>query len=261
MLAVFAFLFGASVGSFLNVVVDRLPEGLSLIKPRSFCDACQRPLGSLDLVPILSYLWLRGRCRYCSAAIPVRVMVVEAGTGLLFTIIYLRFGLGADFLVLAVAASILLVVAFIDLDRGLILNRVIYPSVVTFLILAPAWSVLGFSNSFPGVGGILASFLNSAAAGVGAFLAFLAIWLAYPKGMGGGDVKFAGLIGLMVGFPGILAALWLSVVSGGIVAVALVLVRGKGRKDIIHFGPFLSLGAMAVLLAGRDMGSWYTRLI
>lgn len=261
MLGLLAFLMGASVGSFLNVVADRLPEGQSLIKPKSFCGSCHRTLASLELVPILSYLWLRGRCRYCRASLPVRLMAVEGAAGLLFTAIYLRFGLGAEFVVIAAAVSLLLVVALIDLERGLILNRLVYPSAAALLILAPFWPQLGLSQSFPGSSGMVASFLNSLMAGTGAFLVFLAISLLFPKGMGGGDIKLAGVIGLLVGFPGVLAALWLSVVSGGLVAAYLILVRKKPRKDIIPFGPFLSLGAIAVLLAGRDLVSWYRGLI
>lgn len=261
MLGLLAFLMGASVGSFLNVVVDRLPEGQSLIKPRSFCGSCHRTLASLELVPILSYLWLRGRCRYCRASIPVRLMAVEGATGLLFTAIYLRFGLVAEFVVIAAAVSLLLVVALIDLERGLILNRLVYPAAAALLILAPFWPQLGLAQSFPGSTGIVASFLNSLMAGIGAFLVFLAISLLFPQGMGGGDIKLAGVIGLLVGFPGVLAALWLAVVSGGLVASYLVLVRRKTRKDIMPLGPFLSLGAIAVLLAGRDLASWYRGLI
>ncbi len=261
MLGLLAFLMGASVGSFLNVVADRLPEGQSLIQPRSFCGSCRRTLGSLELVPILSYLWLRGRCRYCRASIPARLMAVEGATGLLFIVIYLRFGLGAEFVVLAAAVSLLLVVALIDLERGLILNRLVYPSAVAFLILAPFWPQLGLSQTFPGSSGMVASFLSSLTAGIGAFLVFLAIALRYPQGMGGGDIKLAGVIGLLVGFPGVLSALWLSVVSGGLVGLYLVLVRKKARKDIMPFGPFLSLGAIVALLAGRDLAFWYRGLI
>ena len=104
-LVVMAFIIGASVGSFLNLAADRIPAGRSIITPRSFCEACERPLGSLDLVPILSYLWLRGHCRYCRATFPARLMVVEGITGVLFALVYLRHGFEIEFVVLGLAVS------------------------------------------------------------------------------------------------------------------------------------------------------------
>ena len=257
MLAIIAFAIGASVGSFLNVVADRIPEGQSLVHPRSHCPSCQRPLPNIELVPVLSYLWLRGRCRGCGANIPARLLAVEVVTGLLFAVIYLRFVGGLDTIaisiVMAAAVALLVVVAVIDLERGLILNRVVFPSAIVLLILSPLWSELGLDRSFLGSASMLASLANSLVAGVGAFLFFLVIVLAYPKGMGGGDVKLAGLIGLMVGYPGVVVALYAAVIIGGLVALSLLVFRLKGRKDPIPFGPYLSLGGIGVLLAGDDM--------
>lgn len=260
MWGIFAFLFGASIGSFLNVTIDRLPHGQSLVRPRSFCDACNRSLASLDMLPVVSYLWLRGRCRYCGAKIPIRVMFTEAITGILFTFLYFRYGFGIEFLVIAAVVSLMLVVAIIDLEHGLILNRIIYPAIIILLILSPFWSELGLSRSFLGAPDLLASFLNSLAAGAGAFLVFLIITMVYPAGMGGGDVKLAGLIGLLVGFPGILLALWMAVVAGGLMAIALLILGKKGRKDSIPFGPFLAGGAMVTLLVGAEIVGRYQEL-
>ena len=182
-------------------------------------------------------------------------MLIEATSGLLFLVVYLRYGLGLDFVVLCAAVSLLLVLALIDIEQGLILNRIVYPSIVALFVLAPFWGELGLSRSFLDDDGLLGSFLNSILAGFGAFGLFLAITLAYPQGMGGGDVKLAGLVGLLVGFPGVLVSLWITIVSGGLVAVLLLLLRKKGRKDAIPFGPFLALGAMIVLLAGTETAS------
>ena len=253
MLGVLAFLIGASVGSFLNVVADRLPAGRSLLGPKSFCEACDRTLSYWELVPVLSYLVLRGRCRSCGTAIPVRFVLVELLTGILYTLVYLRYGMGTEFVVISVAISFMVVVALIDLERGLILNRLVYPSVVALILLSPFWSELGLSRAFLGDHNLLASVMNSLLAGLGAFLVFFAISLVYPDGMGGGDVKLAGVVGLTVGFPGVLLALWLAAVTGGLVAILLLVLRKRGRKDPIPFGPFLSLGAVAVLLAGSDI--------
>ena len=238
---------GVSVGSFLNLVADRVPMGQSILRPVSSCSICKTPLRPLDLVPVLSYLWLRGKCRYCGKAIPARLPVVEAVTGLLFMGVYLRYGLGADFAVVCGAISVLLIVTMIDLDHGLILNRIVLPSALAALILAPFWTELGLSRSFLGSESMLASFVNSLVAGAGAFLAWLTIFLLYPRGMGAGDVKLAGLLGLLVGYPGVVVAVWLAVVSGGLVAVFLLALRRRGRKDAIPFGPFLALGAVVAL--------------
>ena len=257
MSAVIAFAIGVSVGSFVNVVADRLPHGKSLVSPRSYCSSCNRPLSNIELVPIFSYLWLRGRCRHCGAPIPVRVIVVEVTTGLLFTAVYLRFDFGFDFVVLAAAVSLLLAVAIIDLEHKLILNRIVFPSLVIILIVAPFWPSLGLPRTFPAGSEMLASLANSLVAGIGAFLLFLTIYVAYPNGMGGGDVKLAGLIGLLVGFPGLIVALWGGIVSGGLVAIVLLVLRRKGRKDEISFGSFLSAAAIVVLLWGSDIISGY----
>ena len=260
MWGVFAFLIGASVGSFLNVTIDRLPHGQSLVRPRSFCDACNRSLSSWDMAPVVSYLWLRGRCRHCRAKIPVRVLLTEAVTGILFTFLYLRYGFGIEFLVMAAVVSLMLVVAIIDLEHGLILNKIIYPAIIILLLISPFWTELGLSRSFPGTPELLASFLNSLAAGMGAFLVFLMITMIYPAGMGGGDVKLAGLIGLLVGFPGVLLALWMAVVAGGLMAITLLVLGKKGRKDSIPFGPFMAAGALVTFLAGGEIIGRYQEL-
>jgi len=257
MLGILAFALGASVGSFVNVAVDRLPQGLSLVRPRSYCDGCNRPLASFDMVPVFSYLWLRGRCRYCNQAIPRRVMLTEVATGFLFVILYTQFGFGIEFVIMGAVVSLMLIVALIDLEHGLILNRVIYPAIIALLLLAPFWGELGASRPFLGNSGMLGSLLNSLVAGVGAFLVFLIIFLVYPRGMGGGDPKLAGVVGLLVGFPGVLFALWLAVVGGGLLAITLLVTGKKGRKDSIPFGPFLAASAIITFLGGSEILNRY----
>ena len=254
---IWSFLLGASVGSFLNVVVDRLPAGRSLVSPGSFCEACEQPLRPVDLVPIFSYLWLRGRCGSCGAAIPARLAAVEMTAGLLFVVIYLGYGFGREFVVVGAATGFLLAVAMIDLERQLILNRLTYPAIAVLLVLAPFWPDLGFPRTFISNAGLWASLANSLVAGGGAYLLFFLITLVSPQGMGGGDVKLAGLLGLLLGLPGIVIALWTGVVVGGLVAAVLMLTRLKGRKDAIPFGPFLVFGGLLVLLAGGELGTQY----
>ena len=260
-LSIIVFAIGASVGSFVNVVADRLPAGQSLVSPRSRCSTCNRPLPNNELLPVISYIWLRGRCRNCDAEIPLRLVAIEVVTGLLFTAAYIKFGFGAEFVLTSASVALLLAVAVIDLEHGLILNRVVFPSAVVLLLLAPFWTELGLPRTFLDSSAIWASLANSLVAAVGGFALFLAVALIYPGGMGGGDVKLAGLLGLLIGFPGVVAALWGAVVTGGLVAIALLVVRRKGRKDSIPFGPFMSLGGIVVLLAGAEILAGYQRLV
>ena len=259
--AVFAFVIGAAVGSFLNVIADRLPQGKSLVSPRSQCDACEHPLSYAENLPILGFVWLRGRCRHCGARIPLRVPVVEAVTAGLFVAVYAQFGLGMLFVVVAAGVSLMLAVAVIDWEHRLILNRMVLPALLVSLVVAPFWSELGAARGFPGTSGALASFLNSVAAGGGAFLFFALVAVIFPRGMGGGDVKFAAPLGVIVGFPGALVALWISAFVGGVVAVFLLLLTKRGRKDVIPYGPFMSLGGIAVLLAETEIIDGYQSLI
>ena len=230
------------------------------MRPPSYCESCQRPLASIDMVPMISYFWLRGKCRHCKASVPSRVVVVEAATGALFLTAFSLFGIGLDFIVVSACLSLLVVVSLIDLEHGLILNSMVFPSIVLLLVLGPFWTEIGLTRSFLGDETVLASLANSYISGLGAFLAFLTIALITPAGMGGGDVKFAAVLGLMVGFPGILLAIWISAVGGGLIAIGLILAGRKGRKDVIPFGPFMALGAAVVLIAGSHLIDWYQDL-
>jgi leader peptidase (prepilin peptidase)/N-methyltransferase len=246
LIAVFALL-GAVVGSFLNVCIDRLPDNKSIVYPPSRCAACQKRLSARDLIPVLSYLWLRGRCRYCKAAIPKRILWVEISTTALFPILYWYYGLGAELAVVAFYFCLFLVILVIDLERHLILNKIVYPGAV----IAIVFSI--FLSSLEVVPGIA-----SAAAGGGIGLGiFLLIVLLSRGGMGWGDVKMAALIGLVLGYSLVFVAILLAVISGGIIAVILLMTRVKGRKQSIAFGPFLSLSAMATLLWGANILDWY----
>lgn len=239
-------LVGIAIGSFLNVCLDRLPEGQSLLHPPSHCPACQRRLAPKDLIPVFSYLWLRGRCRYCQAPIPQRVLWVELGTGLMFTFLWWRYGLTLELGIMSFYFCLLTVILVTDLERQLILNKVVYPAAAIALIIAV------FTPN-PGIIKVLIG------GGLGLIIMFL-IALVYRGGIGWGDVKMAGLVGLITGFPLVLVSLLLTVVSGGFVAAVLLLLKIKKRKQTIPFGPFLSLGAMLTLLWGTSILNWYLHL-
>ena len=254
---VFAFFIGTAVGSFVNVVADRLPAGQSLVRPGSHCPVCDTHLRAFDLVPVLSYAWLRARCRYCGAAIPRRLPLVEAGTGLLFALAAASFGFSAAFAAAAVILGLLVAITIIDLEHGLILDRVVLPASVAALLMAPLWPLVGVEREFFWWSGPLASFASSLAGGVAGFVFFLAIVFLRPGGMGGGDVKLGGLLGLLLGLAGVVIAVWVAVVAGGVVAAALLVLGKRGRKSEMPFGPFLAGGAAVALLAGSQVQSWY----
>lgn len=241
---------GMAVGSFLNVCIDRLPAGGSLISPPSHCDKCATRLSAKDLVPVFSYLWLRGRCRYCQTAIPKRIFWVELGSGALFTCLYWQYGFSPELAVTIIYGCLFLVIGVIDLERGLILNKLVYPAMVVALLMAIFFNDL---DNIPGIA--------SAAGGGGfGFGLFLLIFFASRGGMGIGDIKLAALIGLIIGFPLVIVAIMLAVIGGGLVAVILLLMKVKKGKQSVPFGPFLSLAAMVTLLHGQSIYDWYLGL-
>ena len=244
---VFMALAGLAVGSFINVCTDRLPQGKSIAFPPSHCDSCSRRLTFLELAPVLAYIVLGGRCRTCGFRIPIRVPLVEAVTGGAFLALALAFGPSFQTLRLALFAVLFIIVFVIDLETGLILNKIVYPaSVVAF----------GLSALEPGIGPLWA--LVGAAA---AFTLFLLIYILARGGMGGGDVKLAALVGLATGFPTVLVALFVTFVLGGVVAVALLASRRRGRRDAVPYGPFMVVGAGVALLWGLPIATWYVGLL
>ncbi len=257
--AVFGFILGACVGSFLNVCIDRLPRGQSLVRPSSHCFACGKKLNALEMIPIASYLWLKGRCGSCGAAIPKRICAVELGTGLLFAFIFSRYGFSIDSLVLALYMCLFLVLGVIDLEHDLILNKIVYPAIGASLVVSPLWSSLGLRGANPGEYTLLSAFLNSVSGGVIFGVFFLLITLLYKGGMGWGDVKMAALVGTATGFPSVLVAMFVALLSGGIVAGGLLLLRTKKLKEAMPFAPFLSVGALLALLWGSSLVTWYLR--
>jgi leader peptidase (prepilin peptidase)/N-methyltransferase len=243
-------LLGTAVGSFLNVVADRLPAGRSIVGPASSCDACHRRLGAFDLIPIFSYLWLRGRCRYCRSQLPGRILGMELGTGILFAYLYWQLGPSADLAIAAIYGSFFAVILIIDLEQGLILNKMVFPAMLMALILSLFSSDLETVPSFA-----------SAAGGGGLGLGlFIIIAIVSQGGMGWGDVKLAGLIGLVAGFPLVLVAVMLAVLTGGLVAIILLVLKLRERKQTLPFGIFLAIGAVVTLVHGSDLWDWYLAL-
>jgi leader peptidase (prepilin peptidase)/N-methyltransferase len=237
---------GLLLGSFLNVVAYRLPRGESLAVPASRCPGCDTPIKPYDNVPVVSWLLLRGRCRSCGARIAWRYPLIELGTALLLALTVLVIGPNED-VWLGLAFVLLLVpVTVIDLDFRIIPNKLMIAGTVVAL------AILAITRP-----GDIPEHLIAAAA-AGGFLLVAAI--AYPSGMGMGDVKLAFVMGLFLGRD-VSVAMLVALVAGSLVGVAVIARKGasEGRKTAIPFGPFLALGGVVGLLAGEPVVDWYLR--
>ncbi len=236
-------LLGAMVGSFLNVVIHRVPRGESIVAPRSRCPSCQTQIAGRDNVPVLSWLLLRGRCRHCAAPIAARYPVVEGVTALTFLAIALTRGLDADLALELPFAAVLIAVAAIDLDHRIVPNRILLPAAV--------WGLAAGAVVRPG------DLPELAIAATGAFAFLLVAALVRPGGMGMGDVKLAGVMGLYLGLS-VIPALLIAFLSGSVVGIAIMARGGIGeRKSAVPFAPFLALGGIVALLAGPELIDLY----
>ena len=244
---------GMAFGSFLNLAIDRLPKGESLIWTQSHCDNCQRAIASYDLVPVLNYLWLGGRCRYCKARVPWRLPLVEVVTAALFGWTAYRFGISVETFVALLSICVFVVIFFIDLERRLILNKVLLVSLPLLMVLFP-FGTLGSQHE---VANAYLRMVSGASLGLGVMLV---IYIVSRGAMGEGDVKMGALMGVAVSFPQIFTAFFIAFVTSGVVALALMALRGMGRKDYMPFGPFLAASVIATLLAQDNLSSWYLDL-
>jgi leader peptidase (prepilin peptidase)/N-methyltransferase len=235
---------GLMLGSFLNVVAFRLPRGESLVRPGSHCPSCGAAVRPYDNVPVLSWLWLRGRCRGCGERISPRYPVVEAVTALLFVAVLAVKGVDADALPGLALVLVLVPTALIDLEYRVIPNPLMAVGAVAGLALVALTDPPHLADHL------------IAAAAAGGF--FFVVVLAYPAGMGMGDVKLAAVLGLYLG-ASVLPALAVALLAGTLVGVAIIARKGAkaGRKTAVPFGPFLALGGIVGLLAGPAMIDWY----
>ncbi len=238
------FVLGTILGSFLNVVIYRLPRGLSIVRPASRCPHCGAAIRPVDNIPLLSFLILRGRCRVCRAPIGWRYPAVETAAGILLAALWLRFAQSGAWTAL-VAGSVfslaLLAVFFIDLDHQIVPNAITYPGLVVGLLLAIPQGVL--------VSSVIA------AAAAGGF--FLIVAMASRGGMGGGDIKLAAMMGAFLSWPAIALALLVAFVLGAAAGVLLIAAKKRSRKDPIPFGPSLAVGGVLALFASGAILRWY----
>lgn len=246
MIYLFWILFGLAIGSFLNVCIYRLPQKRSVVYPPSHCMHCRQHLQILDLIPILSYVLSRGHCRHCGASYSARYAIVELLTVCLFIWCYTVFGIGFPLIKALILTSFLLVITYIDYDHQLILDKVL-------LFMAGAGALIECLTPSVGILSVLAGSLAG-----GGLLLLIAI--VSKGGMGGGDIKLATVLGIYLGAKLTLLALFLSFVIGGVVAVFILLLKRKGRRDCIPFGPFIAAGAFLSLLYGQELIRWYWSL-
>ena len=238
---------GLLVGSFLNVCIYRIPKGESIVWPGSHCQHCGSSVKAYDNIPVLSYLLLLGRCRQCKALISPRYPIIEVLTALMGLSLFIHFGPTLNFVIFFLFCCALLVVTFIDLDHMIIPDVISLGGIaiglwlVYFLPVSGKDAILGLAL---GAGGLLAVF-------------YAYYFITGREGMGGGDVKLLGMIGVFTGWQGVLFTIFAASLVGSVVGLSWIAVKGKDMKAALPFGPFLALGAYVYLLFGEDLIGWY----
>jgi leader peptidase (prepilin peptidase)/N-methyltransferase len=252
--ATFAALGGLAFGSFMSVVVHRVPKKESIVAPRSRCPHCGHQLAAADNIPVVSWLVQRGRCRYCHERISPRYLAAEILTASIWALAVVRLGTGWDLVAFLPFLWVLIALSLIDLETKLLPNAIVYPSVVAGVAVLALAAALGPRGSDDWVRG-----LEGMVAGAGTFFV---IALISPAGMGMGDVKLAGLIGLFLGYIAwgrVVAAFFLAFLVGALVGMGLMAAGRAGRKTAIPFGPFMALGAILATLFGGPIEHLWRR--
>ena len=244
----YVFIVGLILGSFYNVCIYRIPKEESIAFPPSHCTNCNTRLKPVDLIPVFSYIFLKGKCRYCNDKISPRYALVELFTGIVFLGLYLKYGLTFEFIKYAVLVSFLIVIGMIDYDT----TDVYFITTLSAMLVGAIFVVVEFF-----LGGNITSFIYGALLGGGA----ITLIILLTKGMGWGDVEICFLAGLYIGLANTVFMLLLSFIIGGIMGVALIAAKVKSRKDYIPFGPFIALSAIVTSLFGNKIIDWYINKI
>ena len=241
-------IFGAMIGSFLNVCIYRLPKEESIIWPRSHCPTCKKMIRFYDNIPLISYLLLRGRCRYCKGPISIQYPLVEGITALSSLFLFMKFGPSLSYLFYFAFVAALIAITVIDLYHQIIPDGISLPGIGVGLLASLVIPQITFFNSLMGIllgGGSL--FL----------VATLYEWIFKREGMGGGDVKLLAMIGAFLGWKAVILTILLSSLIGSTTGILIMILKGKDFKYAIPFGPFLSLGAVIALFYGENLIRWY----
>lgn len=248
-----ALMFGLVLGSFLNVCIYRLPLHQSIVSPPSSCPQCGKRIRFYDNIPVISYVFLLGKCRYCRSPIPLHYPIVELVSGLLSLALFLRYGLSPQFFAFLAFSLALVVISFVDLHHQIIPDVISLPGILSGLGLSLVrWNGISWLDSLIGI------------LGGGGFLFLLAVVferLTGKEGMGGGDVKLLAMIGAWMGWRTLPFVVLISSLAGIIIGGGSLLFSGRGYRTRIPFGPFLSLGALVYMFFGRPLVSWYYGLL
>lgn len=236
------FLFGLVFGSFANVCIFRLPKGKSIVKPSSYCPSCGKSILWYDNIPLISYIILKGKCRFCKTPISPRYFIVEFITGLLFFLIYKKFGISPPFFIFLIFALSLIIIGFIDIDTYLIPDVIVLPLIPLGLI---------FSTIFPQIHNMerFKSFLYSftgilVGGGILLLLGIVGKIMFKKEAMGGGDVKLLAMIGSFLGWKNVLLSLFFASLVGTLISLILILFKKRSIEDYVPFGPYLGIGAI-----------------
>jgi len=240
--------FGLCIGSFLNVCISRLPAGDSIVYPGSRCPRCATPIRFYDNIPVLSWIWLRGKCRSCRMPIAFRYPVIELLSGAFAVCTVLKFGLSLSALIYFLFIAVLLVVTFIDIDHQIIPNEITLPGIPIFFAATLLLPYIGYKDALIGI----------LAGGGSLYLVGLGYYLATGiEGMGGGDVKLLAMIGALIGWQGVLFTVFVASITGTLVGGTMMMAAEKNMKFAVPFGPFLSVGAVLHVFFGHALIDWY----
>jgi len=242
---------GSIIGSFLNVCIVRIPQGMSIVLPASHCPACRTPIPFYDNIPLLSYILLKGRCRHCRTPISFRYVVVELLTPVLLLLLYMHYGLSLALACAFIFVASLIVITCVDLVHQIIPDVISLPGIPFFFLCS---FFVPWVNPVQSLWGI--------AVGGGILFVFAAGYklLTKKEGMGGGDIKLLAMIGAFLGWRGALVTLVVAACLGSVIGLALIICKGKNLKYAIPFGPFLAFGALCALLFGDRLIRLYTAI-
>lgn len=254
LIAVTSFIFGACIGSFLNVVIYRMPEGQSIVSPPSHCPACDHAIPFYFNIPIISFLILRGKCGFCKVPISIRYPLVELITGLLALGLFFKFGVTLTTLFYFIFGAVLITISFIDLDHQIIPDKLSVPGIIIFSTSCLFVPQMRFTSVILGI---------IAGGGILYLVALFYYYLRKRQGMGGGDIKLLAMIGAATGLKGVLFTIFTGSIFGTIGGVVAIALSGKSgeNKTRIPFGPFLSLGAVLYIFWGEPLILWYINLL
>jgi leader peptidase (prepilin peptidase) / N-methyltransferase len=244
MYLIFIFALGLIIGSFLNVCIYRIPKNESISFPPSHCTSCDNKIGSYDLIPVLSYILLKGKCRHCGEKISIKYPIIELLTGVLFVLLYIKFGLSFELVKYSALTGWLIVIGIIDFET----TDIYFKTTITGIIAAGVFIIVGYFLGYGVSEYILGGLLGSG---------LISVIVLLTKGMGWGDVEVFLLSGLFIGLKLTAITLFFSFIIGGVAGILLIILKKKSRKDYIPFAPYITIGTMIAVLIGDQILKWY----